>query len=523
MAKQFYQSQYILNKVFNNTNNILNTSLNTSQDYLNAVYDVSKDSLRVNLAGGMLPAVYSVEDLPPYAEDGQICPVINRASNTITFYRWDGLQGQWVSSGSSTQGLTPPQRQALDWLVQNLDKVKEVTNFNYIVKEDDITLVKDSTVLFIQGDLQNIDDDLDSDNDEKTPYRIDFRGYVMSLSTYADNEAIVPDRYYTRITYDAAGGGLGMSHIYMQQEEYQFFSSLQEGKNILRVNYITNATASPIRKVRYTLNNDKTVTDEYGDVYPVQDILDLDGDEGTTCVIPCFGYVLGVQTYANANSTILDKYYTKITYESDGVHAGHSKVFLSEQEYIYFSNLPNGKNVMDLYYVGTVFPASVTISKTDYKLPEQNYTFSYVVIDADGNPHKVDDEFDKDNDPTSHIKMSINGYVLDMDGYYGTDQPIKKRLIVKMSYNPDFDTTDIYLQDEYYQYVSSLGNGRNVVSIYTLGAGIGIDASRIQGTDDVLDEYSQKPIQNRTVTASFDAVNEKIHELQEEIQELKKK
>jgi hypothetical protein len=42
MKKQYFQSQYILNRVFNNKNNIIKTTLNTSQDYLNAVYDNSK-------------------------------------------------------------------------------------------------------------------------------------------------------------------------------------------------------------------------------------------------------------------------------------------------------------------------------------------------------------------------------------------------------------------------------------------------------------------------------------------------
>jgi hypothetical protein len=35
--------------------------------------------------------------------------------------------------------------------------------------------------------------------------------------------------------------------------------------------------------------------------------------------------------------------------------------------------------------------------------------------------------------------------------------------------------------------VSNLDNSRNIISVYTLGAGIGIDASRIQMTDSILD------------------------------------
>jgi hypothetical protein len=94
----------------------------------------------------------------------------------------------------------------------------------------------------------------------------------------------------------------------------------------------------------------------------------------------------------------------------------------------------------------------------------------------------------------------MNGYVIDVDGYYNDDDKIKKRLIVKMSYSPELDITDIYLDKEYYEYVSNLSNSRNIISVYTLGAGIGIDASRIQMTDNVLDENSEKAIQNKAVT-----------------------
>jgi hypothetical protein len=56
-------------------------------------------------------------------------------------------------------------------------------------------------IIEVQGNKQNIDDDLDGDNDNTTPYRIDFTGYVLSVSTYANSDSVVPDRYYTRITY----------------------------------------------------------------------------------------------------------------------------------------------------------------------------------------------------------------------------------------------------------------------------------------------------------------------------------
>jgi hypothetical protein len=128
MKKQYYQSQYILNKVFNNQNDILRATCNTSQDYLNAVYDNSKDALRISIDGGALPAVPSINDLPLSAADGQICPVLNHDNNCLDFYEWDGDKNEWnyrgstivPGSGGGNSGsgsvLTPDEQVALDWV-----------------------------------------------------------------------------------------------------------------------------------------------------------------------------------------------------------------------------------------------------------------------------------------------------------------------------------------------------------------------------------------------------------------------
>lgn len=525
MKKNYYQSQYILNKVFNNRNNIIKTTLNTSQDYLNAVYDNSCDALRVNIQGGALPVVPSVDDLPSIAGNGQLCPVINKDGNGLDFYEYNVESGEWEFRGSTISSIEslikPEEKNALNWITQHLDQIKEVADFNYIVNTEEIKLLKDSTIIEIQGEKQNIDDDLNGDDDELTPYRIDIKGYVTSISTYANNESIVADRYYTRITYEATSGGLGISHIYLQQDEYDYFASLEEGKNIIKVYYLTNATTSPIKRIRYIMNNDKTITDAEGNVISVSDVDDSDGDSSTICCISCYGYVLGVQTYASNDALIMDKYYTKIVYESDGIHSGKSKIYLDETEWDFYSNLNNNKNVIDIYYVATVFPASVTISETQFQLPMSSSSIGFVVMDASGNIHNVQDEFNKDGDDATHIKISMNGYVLDMDGYYDSNESIKKRLIVKMSYNPSYDVTDIYLDKEYYDYASSLENGRNIISVYTLGAGIGIDASRIQSTDSILDETSEKAIQNQAVTKAISQLQNQIIYLKNIINEIK--
>jgi len=513
--KHYFQSQYILNKVFENETNNLRATLNTAQDYLNAVYDQSKDALRVSIAGGMLPAVTGEENLPSGADVGQICPVFTNGG--IEFFEWNGEK--WVPKGgtSSSQqsALTPDEQVAVAWVTEHLPQIKEVADFSYIVNVEDIVLNHDTTRIVVQQKEQNIDDDLDGDDDDTTPYRIDVTGYVMSVATYADNNAIVPDRYYTRITYDASSGGLGTSHVYMQQDEYEYFSSLPEGKNILRCYYITNAMTSPIKRIRYTLNPDGTVTDGDGVVYSIADESDTDGDNETTYCIECAGYVLGVQTYANDDAKLMDKYYTKIVYESDGIHAGKSSVYFMDDDYDLFSNLSNGKNIMDVYYVATVFPASVTISETQLQFPSDSP--QYVALDASGNYRNISDASDADGDETTCVKISVNGYALDVDGYYQSTDTSKKRLYVKISYEPSTDTSDIFLEKEHYDWVSALQNGRNIISVYTLGAGIGVDASRIQATDSALDANSERAIQNKVVKGVIDGLLQEIEGLKQRI------
>lgn len=519
MSRQYYQSQYILNKCFENRRNILRATFNNSQDYLNAVYDNDQDALRVNLAGGMLPMVDNVDSLPDSASPGQLCPVYNGENNSIDFYEWDEATGRWIYRGGtmSSSGIPDDQMQALSWVTEHLDQIKEVANFNYIVNVEDIVLPREGTLVEVQGQIQNIDDDLNGDNDSTTPYRIDISGYVMSIATYADANAVVPDRYYTRITYESANGGLGTSHIYLQQEEFNYFAALPEGKNIVRAYYLTNASTSPVKRIRYVLNGDHTVTDEEGNVLPVTDVDDSDGDEGSTVCINVGGYVLGTETYASEDALILDKYYTKMVYESDGVHSGRSHIYMDTEEYDYFASLGNGRNIMDIYYVSTVFPASVTISETQMMFPSDSVEF--IAVDASGNPHSISDDPDKDGDEATHIRITVNGYALDMDGYYNESEPVKKRLLVKMSYNPGIDTTDIYLDREYYEYVSSLGNGRNIVSIYTVGAGIGVDASRIQQTDSALDVNSERAVQNKAVAEAVRELEAKIARIEERMQD----
>ena len=479
MSRQLHQSQYILQKCFDNRQNVIRVSMNNAQDYLNAIYDASKDALRVNMVGGMLPIVDDPNDLPSHAADNQIAPVYNAEKDVIDFYEWSEELGEWVYRGSTISGnaLEGDEKQAVEWVTEHLDQLKEVADYNYIVNVSDVHLDPNNRVVEVQGQLQDIDDDLNSDSDDTTPYRIDFSGYVLSVSTYADNNAPIPDNYGTQITYESGTGGLGTSHIFLKQEEFDYYASLQDGKNIIRVYYLTNATSTPIRKKRLVLNQDGTAVDEEGENYVISDSGDTDGDPQTIYCIDVAGYVLGTETFANDDALVPDKCYLKINYESDGVYSGRSHIYMDKEAFDAFSKLGNGKNIIDIYYLQKVFPASVTISEIQYMFPSDSV--DYVAMDASGNIKNITDYPDKDGDETTHVRITVNGYAIDMAGYYNDNDPIKHRLIVKMSYNHDVDTTDIYLDRDHYDYVSTLRNGRNIVSIYTVGAGLGVDASRI--------------------------------------------
>lgn len=479
MSSQYHQSQYILNQCFNNKQKIIRVNLNTAQDYLNAVFDNSKDALRVSIDGAMIPTVTDVDDLPTTAINGQIAPIYNENTDSIEFYVWLDSNGAWTPCGTTLSGssLTVEEKTAVAWLSTHFDQVKDVADYNYIVNTEDVVLDADNLAVTIQGKEQNIDDDLDGDNDATTPYRIDFSGYVLSVSTYSDSGSVVPDRYYTKITYESGVGGLGLSHVYLQQSEFEYFAGLTGGKNIIRVYYLTNVSTSPVKRLRLTLGVDGQVTDGEGLNYSISDVADGDGDITTEYCINVPGYALGVETYQSQEAKVPDKCYVKTVYETDGVYSGHSQIYLDQAVYDACATLTDGKNIIDVYYLHRIFPASVTISETQYMFPSDHV--ERVAIDASGNVHNITDILDADGDPSTHIKITVGGYALDMEGYSSSSDTIKRRLIVKMSYNPGIDTTDIYVDNEYYDEVSQFGDGRNVVSIFSVSAGIGIDADRV--------------------------------------------
>ena len=503
---RFYQSQYILHKCFVNKKNVIRTSLNTSQDYLNAIYDSARDALRINLDGGVLPSVDGADMLPDMAQDNQICPVYNTDTGGIDFYQWDNSLGEWQFRGGTLQDavatLDGEQRFALEWVSGNMEELKGLVNHDYTVNTEEITLDPNSTIINVQGNLQNIDDDLDGDSDETTPYRIDIVGYVISVATYADNNAESADRYYTHVTYDSSPDSIGVSHIYMDQQEYEYYAGLSNGKNVIVVYYMSNAMSSPVRKTRYILHQDHTATDEDGTDFLAEAVSD---GSSTSYKLEVAGYVLGVEAYESNESNVLDKYYTKITYEPDGVNSGHSAVYFDSEEYDGIAAMTNSHNVIDIYTVARIFPASVKISESQLLLPYANST--YVVINQYGNVIDISDDPDKDGDPSTHIRIPVKGYVLDLEGYYSDADENRSRLITKMSYSIDTDMTDVYLDREYYETVSTLHNGKNILYVYAVGPGTCADMNQLipNGGIEYVSTYPVSPISDRLYVTSTGA------------------
>lgn len=471
MSRQLHQSQYILQKCFDNKKNVIRACMNTSQDYLNAVYDSSKNAIRIKIEGEIpggsacsgFNVVDGVDKLPTTAQKGQLCPVYESTSGGVAFYEWDGEK--WQNRGQTFFGWES--EESVKWLKENLERLKELLQARYLVNVLDVVLPNDGNlVVDVQGVSQNIDDDLDGDNDTTTPYRIDVKGHVMDIATYPDENAPYPDRYFTRVTYDTTPGGVEMSHIYLQQHEYDLFSAFGNQKNIVRVYYLSNAVNSPVKRQRLVLNADYTVTSETGSTYSVLDIDDQDGDVNTVCRIPVVGYAIGVETFADDEAKIPDKCYTKMIYESSGAFAGDSWIYMEKEAYDQLASQKDGKNCLDAYYVSSVFTSSVRMVEREFKFPADS--IELVVLDSHGNRIDVSDSSDKDGDSTTHVLITVAGFALDACEYYDDTDTIKKPLLVKMSYNNVTDTTDIYLGREEYDSIAAKPEGKNVFGVYCI-------------------------------------------------------
>lgn len=357
MAKQYLQIQDIFNKVFQNqSQTLLANNYYSTQDYLNAVYDTEKEALRIRLDGAILPAVNNVALLPSFADVGSIVPVVP-GDGSIRFYQWDGNKWNVLNETNSQESsLAEEQKIALAWLSENLDRVKELASYDYLVQMEELVLSPDTSkpvVLNIQGEYQDIDDDGDKDGDPTTHYRIDVAGYVLGVETYPDSSSISTDRCYVKIVYESTIGAIGISHIYFEKEEYEYFSNFKEGKNILKIYYVKNVFPGSIsvKEEKITLPDasvQPVMIGIQGNIQNIDDDNDLDGNETTHYRIDINGYVLDVEGFNSDEDIQKQRFLTKMTYDST---LNMTSIYFTTAEYNAISGLSEGKNSISVFYL----------------------------------------------------------------------------------------------------------------------------------------------------------------------------
>jgi len=357
MPKQYLQTQDIFNKVFQNqSGTLLAGNYYSTQDYLNAVYDTEKNALRIKLDGAMLPAVSSVSLLPVFADINSIAPVVP-GDGSIRFFQWNGEK--WVPLNDTIQQedtLPEEQKLALAWLSENLDRVKELASYDYLVQMEELVLSPDTSkpvILNIQGEYQDIDDDGDKDGDPATHYRIDMVGYVLGVETYPDSSAISTDRCYVKIVYESTVGAIGISHIYFEKEEYKYLSNFRDGKNILKIYYVKNIFPGSIsvKEEKITFPDasvQPVLIDIQGNIQDIDDDNDLDGSEATHYRIDINGYVLDIEGFNSDEDIQKQRFLTKMTYNSA---SNITSIYFTTAEYDTISGLPEGKNNISVFYL----------------------------------------------------------------------------------------------------------------------------------------------------------------------------
>lgn len=357
MQKQYLQTQDIFNRVFHNNTGTLRASMGyyTTQDYINAVFDCGKNALRIKIDGTMLPVVGSIEELPENAEINSISPVTPGDGN-IYFYQWNGTK--WIllgGSGGSVE-LPPEQQSALQWLTDNLSRLQELASTDYLVQVENLVLTPANSqpvILNVQGEFQDIDDDNDLDGDSATHYRIDVIGYVLGVETYSDENAVSTDRYYTKIVYEPQGASSGISHLYLTAEEYDWFSSFSNGKNILRIAYVKNVFPGivTVKEAALTFPNaggQAVNIDIQGNVQNIDDDGNLDGDESTHYRVDINGYVMDVEGFESADSPQATRFLVKMSYDNENTV---THIYFTKEEYSLISSFPEGKNTVEVYYL----------------------------------------------------------------------------------------------------------------------------------------------------------------------------
>lgn len=384
MAKQFLQSQQILKRCFNDVTGKLkmNGGYYTMQDYLNAVYDEKSDSLRVVVQGG-IPGqdginvqtfwgtpVSSKQQLPLEAKQGTLTPVIGQT--TLQFYYFDGKE--WIlkmSSSNAEVNLTEDQKNFLNWgvnhkeelnfYIQNKQKIEQMISSQFGVKTIILQLKpiqkgnNTATPVYIDvnGNIQNIVDEQNEDGDLTTHYKISVEGYVIGLQTYANSESNLADRYFTKQVYEKDNGEYGTTHIYMTTQQYEYFSTLENGKNILKVNYLQSMFGCDmiLKSNQFHIPGEveqKLILDQNDLSYNTDD-----DNLVTHYRYRILGYVTSVQCYQSNQSKVTDQMIPYIIDYNEGQNntIGYTDIYITKQAYNQIKSLTYPKNVLKFYYL----------------------------------------------------------------------------------------------------------------------------------------------------------------------------
>lgn len=263
---------------------------------------------------------------------------------------------EWIDNVGGGAELPAEQQDAVQWLTANLERLKDIADYDYVVKSEDIVLTTDvasKVVLTVQGEYQDIDDDGDKDGDSATHYRIDVHGYVLGIETYANSEVTSPDRYYTKVVYEPTSGRDGVSHIYLLKEEYEYFASLAEGKNIIRFTYIKDTFPGAITVKELILdlpvhNAEPVYIDVQGNIQNIDDDGDKDGLVATHYRVDVKGYILDVEGFYSEEDTQAQRFLIKTVYDPQ---TNVTSLYFTSNEYDIISKLGNGKNSIQVYYL----------------------------------------------------------------------------------------------------------------------------------------------------------------------------
>lgn len=293
------------------------------------------------------------------------CPEELRANIPV---EWGGLLQGWKKPIKSS--LSEEQKQFVDWGVENKNtleyfvtnkqKIEKLLSEQFAVKTFVMTLPKiqetnlqniTAVNIDINGVIKNIVDEDNFDGDITTHYRIDVQGYVVGIQTYQSSESILSDRYYTKQVYEESNGS-GMTHIYLTKQEYEYFSNLQNGKNVMKIHYLnmTIGNGTLLRKTQSYVPGAIQVGVKIIDGEIIQTDIQ---SQITHYRYRINGYVMSVESYPSNEAEQADQVipYSTSYIEDQNGGVGYTDIYFTKQGWKQISQLESPKNVIEFYYL----------------------------------------------------------------------------------------------------------------------------------------------------------------------------